>query len=430
MRAFSITGGSPVCGTLRVAGNKNAALPMIAAALLTRETVVLRNVPEILDVARMLEIARRLGAKVERDGGTVAIAADGLSEAAIPKELCHAVRASLLFAGPLLVRLGEAALYPPGGDVIGRRRLDPHFYGLAKLGASHELRDGQFRFRRGGARLKGAEMILDEPSVMATEHILTAAATAEGTTILRNAACEPHVTQLAELLNAMGARISGVGTNLLVVEGVPQLHGAEFTLASDHVNAASYLALAAATRGQVELTGEIIPHDYWMTRRVFERLGVTFRIEPGLLLLDQRGRPMQVHCDLDGVMPTISDGPWPQFPSDMMSCLITLATQAQGAVLFFEKMFESRIYFVDRLIAMGANAVICDPHRAVISGPVRLHATELLSPDIRAGMALVIAACAAEGTSLIRNIDMVCRGYGRLADQLRQLGVRLDEVDC
>ncbi|MBO7741621.1 MAG: UDP-N-acetylglucosamine 1-carboxyvinyltransferase [Victivallales bacterium] len=429
MKALSITGGRPVCGELQISGNKNAALPMIAAAMLADEPVILNNVPDILDVRNMLKVVESLGARAEFTGGRLVLDASGLSRSTIPVELCHAVRTSLLFAGPLVYRCGEAAIAPPGGDVIGRRRLDTHFYGLNKLGiTAWQDEDNIYRFRRDGA-LKGADLFLDEPSVTATEHIMTVAAVSSGVTVIRNAACEPHVRQLAALLNSMGARITGVGTNLLQVEGVEKLHGGEITIAADHVNAASFLALAAATGGNIDLYGEIVTHDYWMTRRIFERLDARFEMEPGHISMHRDGRPLKVVREFDGQIPTISDGPWPQFPSDMMSCLIAAATQAEGSVLFFEKMFESRIYFVDRLIAMGANAVICDPHRAVISGPATLRGAEVISPDIRAGMALVIAAAVARGKSLIRNADMVYRGYDRLPQSLAALGVDIREVE-
>ena len=430
MKALEITGRQRACGTIQVEGNKNAALPMVAATLLTDEPVVLHNVPDILDVKNMLALAVEMGVSVRKiDESTVELCAKGVCNASPSKKLCHAIRTSLLFAGPMAARHGEAHIHKPGGDEIGRRRLDPHFYGLGRLGIDATATDdGLYHFQRRATGLAGASLFLDEASVTATEHLLMAAVLAQGTTTIRNAACEPHVTQLAQLLNAMGAQISGLETNVLVVQGVRQLHGAEFTIGADHVNAASFLALAAATQGHVEVIGEIIPHDYWMTRRVFQKLGANLVIEPGRLTLDQEA-PLAVQNDFDGIMPTIADGPWPHFPSDMMSCLIVAATQAQGSVLFFEKMFESRIYFVDRLIAMGANAVVCDPHRAVISGPSRLHGAELLSPDIRAGMALVVAACCAHGTSLIRNADMIYRGYQRLPESLRQLGIKLRQVE-
>ena len=427
MKALEITGPQRACGELTVAGNKNAALPMIAAALLTAEPVVLHNVPDILDVRNMLALAADMGVKCAYDGHTATLQADTLVRTEPAARLCAAVRTSLLFAAPLAARTGHARIAHPGGDVIGRRRLDTHFYGLGKLGIDAKY-DGEAYVFTAAGRRAGTELFLDEASVTGTEHILTAAVTAEGTTVIRNAACEPHVAQLAQLLNQMGARISGVETNLLVVEGVPTLHGAEFTIGADHVNAASYLSLAAATQGEIDLYGEIIPHDYWMTRRVFQRLGASFLLEPGHIRLKQE-TPLRIENDLDGVMPTISDGPWPQFPSDMMSCLVTVATQAQGSTLFCEKMYESRIYFVDKLIAMGANAVVCDPHRVLVAGPCRLHAAELISPDIRAGMALVIAACCAHGTSRIRNADMVYRGYADLPGRLRQLSINIKELE-
>ena len=429
MKAIEIIGRQRAWGNLQIDGNKNAALPMIAAALLTKDTVVLRNVPRILDVLNMLSIAQNLGAKVRwLTDSAVEITADALSGDTPDEALCHAVRTSLLFGGPLAVRLGEAHITRPGGDVIGRRRLDTHFYGLGKLGIACTPKDGAYHFRKNSSAFAASTLFLDEASVTATEHIMMTAVLAPGVTTIRNAACEPHVTQLAQLLISMGAKIEGVETNILTIEGVKELHGTEFDIGADHVNVASFLTLAAATGGEIELTGNIIPHDYWMTRRVFERMGCYITLEPGRIFLKQDA-PLQIHNDLDGTMPVISDGPWPQFPSDMMSCLIVAATQAQGSVLFFEKMFESRIYFVDRLIAMGANAVICDPHRAVISGPSTLHGAELISPDIRAGMALVIAACCAQGKSLIRNADMIYRGYSHFTQSLKNLHITLSELD-
>ncbi len=427
MKALEIPGPQRAVGTLRVEGNKNAALPMIAAALLTQEPVLLHGVPPILDVRNMLAIAQGLGVRAQwQDQESVLLQADSLRSSSPSQTLCHALRTSLLFAGPLAVRTGEAHLPHPGGDVIGRRRIDPHLYGLERLGVECTPKDGAYHFYKDPRNFHAAPLFLDEASVTATEHIMMTAVLAPGVTTIRNAACEPHVTQLAQLLNAMGADIQGVETNLLRIRGVEKLHGAEFTINADHVNAASYLALAAATGGEVELTGNLVPHDFWSTKRVFQRLGANLQLEPGRITLKQ-DEPLVVRPDLDNSMPTIADGPWPQFPSDMMSCLIVAASQARGSVLFFEKMFESRLYFVDRLISMGANAVICDPHRVVVAGPSRLHAAELLSPDIRAGMALVIAACCATGTSLIRNADMIERGYAHLTQSLSALHIQLQE---
>jgi len=428
MSKLLINGPSRIEGTVTPGGNKNAVLPMIAAAVLTDQEVILHNVPDILDVRNMLAVAETIGVTIKREktADTVILKADTLSTTDIPPELCNRTRTSLLFAGPLTARFGHATLGIPGGDVIGRRRLDPHFYGLKKLGLDVETAPAAFCFARQG-KLEGAEMFLDEASVTATEHIMTAAVLATGKTILRNAACEPHVFQLAELLNKMGAKITGAGTNIIEIEGVPSLHGAEITVESDYVEAASFLSLAAATGGRIEITGSISPHNYWMTRRIFEKFSCSFTVRPGLLSFAATGN-LQIVPDFNNAIPCISDGPWPQFPSDMMSCIVAMATQATGTVLFFEKMFESRLFFVDKLNAMGASAIICDPHRVVIAGPARLHGIEMSSPDIRAGMAMVVAACSAYGRSSIANIDMVKRGYSDLTLKLQSLGVDCQEI--
>lgn len=423
MRSLIINGTSRIGGTVEVGGNKNAVLPMIAATLLTDEDVVLRNVPEITDVDMMLKILSALGAAVDRDGTTVRVNASGVTRNEIPKAMCSALRTSFLFAGPLAARCGSAVLYPPGGDVIGRRRLDSHFYGLKKLGISLRDEEIPFCFEKSARGLHGAEIFLDEASVTATEHILMVAAAASGTTMIRNAASEPHVRQLGEMLIAMGAEVSGLDSNTLIIRG-GKLHGAEVTVEGDHIEAASYIALAACTRSPVTITGILRPHDYWMTRRVFERIGIRFKIHPNRIEVPG-GQRMKIQPDFGNAIPQISDGPWPQFPSDMMSCLIVCATQAKGSVLFFEKMFESRIYFVDRLIAMGANAVVCDPHRVVISGPAKLHAVEMSSPDIRAGMAMVLAGVCAKGRSVVHNADTIFRGYANICEKLTALGVEV-----
>ena len=423
MGRIIINGPSRANGTVALGGNKNAALPMIAAAMMADGATVLHNVPDILDVRNMLLIAEELGAAIEFADNTLRIDASSVNSADVPRELSRLTRTSFLFAGPLCVRFGRSSICNPGGDVIGRRRLDTHLYGLGKLGVDVAVTDGGYAFEAG--KLRGAEMFLDEASVTATEHILMVAARAEGVTMIRNAACEPHVTQLEEMLCAMGARISGIGTNIVEVEGTKELHGVEMTVHGDHVEAVSYLTLCAATGGEIRIEGNIAPHDYWMSRRIFERFGCQFTIRPGVISMTAPERPA-VKPDLNNAIPCISDGPWPQFPSDMMSCMIALATQAQGTVLFFEKMFESRIYFVDKLISMGANAIVCDPHRVVISGPAALHGIEMTSPDIRAGMAMVIAACCANGTSVINNIDMIRRGYEALDTKLLRLGVSLE----
>ena len=425
MRTLEIEGGAAIRGEVTVSGNKNAALPMIAASLLADGPVVLHNVPDILDVRTMLDIARELGAEVEFADHTLKIVCPKIVKTAISQELCSRNRTSILFTAPLLARAGRAVLFPPGGDVIGRRRLDGHFYGLEKLGAKMKF-DGCYRFTcRGG--LTGCEMFLDEASVTATEQILIAAATASGHTTLFNAAGEPHVADLAGLLNAMGAKISGQGSNVIEIDGVENLHGVEYTIQGDHIEAGSFLALAAVCGGDLVLHGTGICRNYWMTRRVFERLGIYFDLRPDRIEI-KGGQELAVRNDFGDKLPTIADGPWPQFPSDMMSCTIVAATQAAGSVLFFEKMFESRIYFVDRLISMGAQAVVCDPHRVLINGRAKLHAVEMSSPDIRAGMAMVIAALGARGTSRIHQAEVIYRGYEDLVGKLTGIGARVREL--
>jgi len=329
----------------------------------------------------------------------------------------------LLFAGPLLARAGEASLWPPGGDVIGRRRLDAHFYGLKKLGAKIDSESAPYKFKLKGG-LKGADLFLDEASVTATEHIMTTACLAKGKTIIRNAAAEPHIRQLAEMLVKMGADISGLDTNTLVITGVDSLKGAEHIVEGDHIEAASFLALAAACGGSLTVKGHLPPRHFWMIRRVFERFGIDFKLKPDLIELPGKQR-LKIRPDFGNAIPVISDGPWPQFPSDMMSCMIVAATQAKGTAMFFEKMFESRIYFVDRLIAMGANAIVCDPHRAVVSGPVKLRGTEMSSPDIRAGMAMCMAALCAKGVSTVHNADVIFRGYESFATKVESIGGKM-----
>ena len=425
MSAIRIEGKAPISGTVKLSGNKNAILPMIAAAMLCDEEITLCNVPDILDVRSMLEIFSALGGKFDFNNNTLHLCGASANTSTIPRELCSKNRTSILYAAPLLVRFGKATVYPPGGDVIGRRRLDGHIYGLKTLGSTISSEDAYIFDAPNG--LKGRELFLDEASVTATEQILMAAVCAEGKTILYNAACEPHVADLADMLNAMGGKISGQGGNVITIEGVPSLHGCTHTVSGDHIEGGSFLALAAANGGDIRIEG-ITPRHFWMTRRVFERLGFKMTLTSNELIFPG-GQVPQVKKDFDGQIPCISDGTWPQYPSDMMSCTIVAATQTQGTVLFFEKMFESRIYFVDRLIAMGANAVVCDPHRVVISGISPLHGMTLPSPDIRAGMAMVIAASCAKGTSTINNIEVIYRGYENLLGKLSALGVKCSEVN-
>ena len=424
MQSLRVKGGAEIRGSVTVSGNKNAALPMIAALLLAEEECVLRNVPDILDVRTMLDIAGELGAEFSFKNHVLTFRCRDIRTTKVSREMCSRNRTSILFAAPLIARCGAAELFPPGGDVIGRRRLDGHFYGLIKLGSAMSG-DETYRFHAPGG-LFGRELFLDEASVTATEQILIAAVTAKGKTTLYNAAGEPHVQDLAQLLNAMGGRITGAGSNTIEIEGVEKLHGCDYTIAGDHIEAGSFLALAAATGGELTVHGTAPRHN-WMLRRVFERLGVAMELYSDRIILPGGQQP-KIQCDFGGHIPQISDGPWPQYPSDMMSCSIVAATQCTGTVMFFEKMFESRIYFADRLISMGANAIVCDPHRVVITGKAQLHAVTMSSPDIRAGMAMVIAALCAKGTSTIHSAEVIYRGYENLCAKLTAIGAEIEEL--
>ena len=422
MSRFVIRGGRPLEGEIVASGSKNAVLPMIAAALLTEEEVVLENVPSIRDVDVMLEIAGEIGAEVSRLEDRVTIRGANLIDAPLPAELCERVRTSVLFVAPLLHRLGRAKLHPPGGDGIGRRRLDTHFYGLRQLGAAVD--DGEFEFTA-RERLEGAMIFFDEASVTATEHILMAAALAKGATTILNAASEPHVMDLAKLLISMGAQIDGLYTNTLTVTGVEKLHGTTHRVVSDHIEVASYLALAAATGGGLTIHDTVRGH-YWMMHRVFERFGLALDIKSDRIILPS-GQTPRIQADAGGAIPQVDDGPWPQFPTDMMSPFLVLATQSEGTILFFEKMFEGRMYFVDPLIQMGANAVICDPHRVIITGPSKLRGQTVRSPDIRAGMAMIIAAlCATGRPCVVQNAEIVDRGYEQVEEKLRAIGADIE----
>lgn len=418
MSRFVVQGGKPLSGEITACGNKNAVLPMISASLLTTEEVVLENVPDISDVTSMLEIAEHLGAKVERAQDHITICAGDIGQNEIPWMLCEKTRTSFLFVAPLLYRTERAKLYPPGGDHIGRRRLDPHFYGLRLLGA--QVNETEFEFEITGS-FKGKTIFFDQASVTATEHIMIAAAVAQGTTRILNAASEPHVQDLAKMLNSMGARIQGIGTNTLEIAGVETLRGTRHRVVSDHIEAVSYLCLAAATGGSIVIHDTVRSH-YWMAHRVFERLSIEFLNEKGRIVLKD-GQMPRVKPEAGGAIPTIDDGPWPQFPTDMMSVMLVLATQSEGTVLFFEKMFESRLYFVDPLIQMGANIVVCDPHRVIVTGKTPLRGQTVRSPDIRAGIALVVAAlCSHKRPCIIQNAEVVDRGYPELEKKLRSLG--------
>ncbi|HNT27813.1 MAG TPA: UDP-N-acetylglucosamine 1-carboxyvinyltransferase [bacterium] len=423
MEYFDIHGGGPVTGEVTLSGNKNEALPVLAATLLTDEPVVLRNVPDIIDVRIMLEIMERLGVSVDRpEPHRLVICARGVTDSPLDRELCARIRTSFLFVGPLLSRWRRVEVPLPGGDIIGRRRLDTHFLGFTQLGALCEISGEGYRFSSKG--LRGAEIHLDEASVTGTENILMAAVCAEGRTVIHNAACEPHVQGLISFLNAMGARIDGAGTNRLTIEGVRSLAGADHTIGPDHIEAGSFIALAAVTGGSLTVK-DAAPQHLHTIRRIFQTVGIETRVNGQDIVVPPR-QGMSVRKDLHNAVPRIDDGPWPSFPSDLMSIAIVAATRAEGTLLFFEKMFESRLYFVDRLIQMGAQIILCDPHRVVVSGPSVLYGATLESPDIRAGMALLIAAAAAQGRSRIHNIRQIDRGYERIEEKLRKIGITID----
>jgi len=424
MSRFVIQGGRPLSGEITASGNKNAVLPMIAAALLTDEEVVLENTPAIRDVDSMLEILDLLGVAVAREGDTLRIRAERIRDRELPRALCEEIRTSILLVAPLLHRRERVKLYPPGGDGIGRRRLDAHFYGLRLLGV--DIDEEKLEFHRSGP-LRGRMLFFDEASVTATEHLLMAAVLAEGETTILNAASEPHVQDLVKMLVAMGAHIEGAGTNSLTIHGVEQLHGVRHRVVSDHIEVGSYLALAAATGGSITVHGTTRSH-YWMIHRAFERFSAPLQIGADSVHLP--ASELAVVPDSGRAVPRIDDGPWPQLPTDMMSPLLVMATQAAGTVLFFEKMFESRMYFVDPLIQMGANIIVCDPHRVIVAGPSPLRGQTVRSPDIRAGMALLIAAlCARHRPSIVQNAEVIDRGYERVDEKLRALGADVARED-
>ena len=424
MESFRIEGGVPLSGRVRVSGNKNEALPALACALLSPEPITLDNVPDIIDVRVMLDVMRDLGTEVTYETrNRIHLHTPKLKTTVIPPELGRRVRASILFAGPLVGRAGSVDLPPPGGDVIGRRRLDTHFDGLEQLGARFQPGD---TYRLNSAGLRGADIFMDEASVTATENLLMAAAAAKGVTTLRNAAGEPHVQGIARMLQKMGAKVEGIGSNCLTITGCDKLGGCEHTIGPDYLEIGSFVGLAAVTGGEVVIE-DVVPDDLRMVRMVFERLGVKTKLRGNDLHVPGRQK-LEIRPDLSGHVPKIDDAPWPQFPTDLMSIAITVATQSRGTVLFFEKMFEGRMFFVDSLIGMGAQIILCDPHRVVVVGPSQLYASRLESPDVRAGMSLLIAALCARGTSVIHNIRQIDRGYERIEEKLRALGARIERV--
>jgi UDP-N-acetylglucosamine 1-carboxyvinyltransferase len=425
MQAFVIEGGHPLDGTIRAAGNKNGALPILAACVLATEPVQLTNVPRIRDVQTMMELLADIGADVEWTGeNEVAVDAGGVNKTELDEELCRRIRASFLLAGPLLARFGRVTVPPPGGDVIGRRRLDPHIHGLAELGVDIEI-DGRYEMK--ASALRGKAVFLDEASVMATENVVMAAVLAEGETVVGNAACEPHVQDLCRFLVSLGAQIDGIESNVLRIQGVDRLTGGEWRVAPEHIEVGSFIGLAAATGSGLTIEG-VEPRDLISILPAFARLGVKVEVGETTLRVPP-GQRLEVQDDLGGQIPKIEDGPWPAFPADLTSIAVVTATQAHGTVLVFEKMFESRLFFVDKLVGMGARIILCDPHRAVVTGPAQLYGERLTSPDIRAGMAMLIAALCAEGISTIGNVGEIDRGYERIDERLRNLGARIERTE-
>jgi UDP-N-acetylglucosamine 1-carboxyvinyltransferase len=427
MRAqtFEIEGGQPIRGTIKPSGNKNAALPLLAACMLTDEEVVLENVPDIRDVEAMLTILSDLGVTIsKKGGGVISLKADRVNGHEPDPALCRSIRASILLAGPLVARRGHVELPPPGGDVIGRRRIDTHVLALEALGSRVEETSTAYRFRA-DKRLRGTEVFLDEASVTGTENAVMAASLAEGETTILNAASEPHVQDLCNLINAMGGKIDGIGTNRLVIRGVTKLHGAKYALGPDYIEVGSLMVLAAVTGGELRLVGAR-PEEHRATRLAFAKLGIEFYTdETKKDIIVHANQRLEVAHDLGGAIPKIEDAPWPGFPADLTSIAVVAATQTTGTVLIFEKLFESRLFFVDRLASMGARLILCDPHRVVVTGRCKLYGQELTSPDIRAGMALLIAALCAEGKSVIHNVQQIDRGYERIDERLAALGARI-----
>lgn len=422
MERFVVEGGHRLSGSIRPGGNKNAALPILAGCLLAEGEVTLRNVPDIRDVRIMMSIIEGMGgAVVWEEPNTVRITVPQDCDTTPDPKMSEKVRGSILFAGPLLARCGEAIIAKPGGDAIGRRRVDTHLLALEALGAQIVVDTRSYNMRTKG--LVGAKMFLDEASVTATENAVMAASLAKGTTVIYNAASEPHVQDLCHFLNAMGAKIEGIATNQLTIEGVESLQGCEFRIPSDHIEIGSYIGLAAVTKSELVIE-DAVPHHMYAVRNMLEKLGVELEIE-GENMRVLGNRDLRVRYDLGSAVPKIDDGPWPQFPADLLSIMLVIATQAAGTVMIHEKMFESRLFFVDSLIGMGARIILCDPHRAIVVGPTTLHGSDITSPDIRAGMSLLLAALGAKGTSVIHNIHQIDRGYERVEERLNALGAKI-----
>jgi UDP-N-acetylglucosamine 1-carboxyvinyltransferase len=425
---FVIEGGVPLSGTITPAGNKNGALPILAACLLTDDPVTLQNVPRISDVEAMMALMRTLGARVEWAGPSeVLVDSSTLESTEVDRGLAERIRASFLLAGPLLGRFGMARMPPPGGDVIGRRRLDPHLDAFRALGAVVDEQSDEITLTAPPLGLSPCDFLMDEPSVMATENALMAAALTRGPTVIRNAASEPHVQDLARMLVAMGAAIDGIGSNVMTVHGTGSLRGCTHQVAPDHIEIGSFMALAGVTGGEL-VVKDTVPADLRMIRLVFERLGLRSEVH-GADVIVPGNQELKVRNDAGDHMPKVEDGPWPAFPADLTSIALALATQADGSVMIHEKMFENRLFFTDKLVMMGAAITICDPHRAIILGPRPLRGGRVESPDIRAGMAMLIAALCADGVTEIGNIRQIDRGYERIDERLRELGARITRLE-
>lgn len=428
MNSFVIEGGRRLSGEIAVAGNKNAALPMLAATLLSDQPVTLTNVPAIRDVSTMQEALADLGASVsERGPGKVAITAEKITKTSPAANICQKMRASFVLAGPLLARLGQVELPAPGGDKIGRRPVDTHIRAFRELGAEIEVRPDRY-LMRAPKGLVGADIFLEEMSVMATENVVMAASLAKGTSIVRNAASEPHVQDLCRMIVGMGGKIEGIGTNVLQIEGVPKLHGGEAAVGPDYLEVGSFIALAAVTGGDL-LIRNARPEEHRTTASAYGKLGVRWDVRGNDIFVPS-GQDLVAIEGLHGAPPRIHDAPWPGFPADLTSIALVLATQARGTTLIHEWMYESRLYWVDRLISMGARVIVCDPHRAVVTGPSKLFPQVVSSPDIRAGMALLIAALVAEGKSTIHNAQQIDRGYERIEERLRAIGAQIERIDA
>ncbi len=418
----------PLSGTITPAGNKNGALPILAATLLTDDEVILRNVPRIADVEAMVSLLQLLGARVQWLGRSeVLIDSSTVQTTEVDRALAEQLRASFLLAGPLLARFGAARMPPPGGDVIGRRRLDPHLDAFRAMGAAVEDRPEEVTLAASPLGLRPCDFLMDEPSVMATENALMAAALTRGPTVIRNAASEPHVQDLARMLISMGASIEGIGSNVMTVHGQASLRGCTHEIAPDHIEIGSFMALAGVTGGEL-VVRDTRPDDLRMIRMVFERLGLRSEVQGHDVIVPGNQR-LAIRNDHGDHVPKVEDGPWPAFPADLTSIALALATQSSGSVMIHEKMFENRLFFTDKLVSMGAAITICDPHRAIVVGPRRLHGARVESPDIRAGMAMLIAALCADGVTEIGNIRQIDRGYERIDERLRELGARITRLE-